>query len=148
MKKARIYVRDTATFVDVCTDLHKGKYSYEHTIYRGAHQHVRVTCPEHGHFDQLATHHRQGRGCPTCAKVDPVTASKWIEKARKVHGDRYDYSRVEITHSHDKVLIGCPEHGWFKQRSNSHLTGSGCPECAMAISKERLVEGRKLRWPK
>ena len=56
-----------------------------------------------------------------------------MQKAREVHGDRYDYSRVEYKSGHEKVEIVCPEHGSFWQSPNNHTKGdtaAGCPGCA------------------
>ena len=54
----------------------------------------------------------------------------FLEKARSVHGDRYDYSKVEYIDSKTKVCIICPEHGEFWQRPYAHVCGSNCPKCA------------------
>ena len=45
----------------------------------------------------------------------------FIEKAKKIHGNKYDYSRVEYINNKTKVCIICPEHGEFWQRPNDHL---------------------------
>jgi len=58
-----------------------------------------------------------------------LTNEEFIEKARKVHGDKYNYDHVDYKDSHHGVLITCPEHGDFSQRPNDHLTGYGCPKC-------------------
>lgn len=54
----------------------------------------------------------------------------FIEKAKKVHGDKYDYSKVQIINSKSKVVIICKKHGEFLQEANSHLQGRGCPYCS------------------
>ena len=58
-----------------------------------------------------------------------MTTLDFIEKAKKVHGDKYDYSKVEYVNSHSKVCIICPKHGEFWQTPNDHLNGKGCPFC-------------------
>lgn len=58
------------------------------------------------------------------------TTEEFIADARKVHGDKYDYSKVEYINSTTKVCIVCPKHGEFWQRPNDHLRGHGCDECA------------------
>lgn len=55
---------------------------------------------------------------------------KFIEKAIKRHGDKYDYSKVEYTNSLTKVCIICPEHGEFWQTPQSHIRGYNCPKCS------------------
>ena len=58
------------------------------------------------------------------------TFEEFLEKARKIHGDKYDYSKVEYVDAHTKVCIICPIHGEFWQIPSSHLCGRGCPKCA------------------
>ncbi len=59
-----------------------------------------------------------------------LTTEEFIEKARKVHGDKYDYSKVEYINYCTKVEIICKEHGPFWQISGNHLFKNGCPKCA------------------
>lgn len=59
-----------------------------------------------------------------------MTKEEFIEKARKVHGEKFDYSKVELTRVKDKVIIVCPKHGEFTQEANSHLQGRGCAYCS------------------
>jgi hypothetical protein len=58
-----------------------------------------------------------------------MTTEQFIEKARKKHGDKYDYSLVDYKHSRIKVKIICPIHGVFEQRPDTHLEGKGCLKC-------------------
>ena len=55
---------------------------------------------------------------------------RFIDKAIKKHGNKYDYSKVEYTDSLTKVCIICPEHGEFWQTPQAHVRGNGCPKCA------------------
>jgi len=54
----------------------------------------------------------------------------FIHKSRSLHGDKYDYSKVEYTSNLVKVNITCPIHGNFKQTPNDHIQGRGCMKCA------------------
>lgn len=65
-----------------------------------------------------------------------LNTQEFVEKARQVHNDKYDYSKTEYVTSRQKVVIICPEHGEFLQLPSSHLQGSGCPECAKKWSEE------------
>jgi hypothetical protein len=67
-----------------------------------------------------------------------LTTEEFIEKARKVHGDKYDYSLVEYNGNRKKVKIICPVHGVFIQSSKGHLNGNGCPECKHEETGKRL----------
>ena len=53
----------------------------------------------------------------------------FIEKAIKIHGNKFDYSKVEYVNSKTKVCIICPKHGEFWQLPNNHLQGKGCLKC-------------------
>ena len=66
----------------------------------------------------------------------------FIEKAKKVHGDKYDYSKVNYIDSKTKICIICPEHGEFWQTPSSHLRKRGCPFCANNIkyTNEKFIE--------
>jgi hypothetical protein len=62
-------------------------------------------------------------------KMDDKTKA-WIEKAKKVHGDRYDYSQSIYTGAKGLLNIGCKIHEVFVQSADSHKRGRGCPKCA------------------
>lgn len=63
----------------------------------------------------------------------------FIEKARKIHGDKYDYSKVDYVNATTKVCIICPKHGEFWQKPSTHLCGCGCRQCANEkLSSERM----------
>lgn len=62
--------------------------------------------------------------------------NNFIEKARRVHDDFYDYSLVDYVNTDTKVEIICPIHGIFKQTPRIHLyKKSGCNACAVDRSK-------------
>lgn len=61
------------------------------------------------------------------------TTSQFIEEAKAVHGDKYDYSRVEYKGSETKVCIICPEHGEFWQIPINHLSGQPCIKCGRVM---------------
>lgn len=63
-------------------------------------------------------------------------ATEFINKARQLHGMKYDYTEVEYVNSRTKVKIICPKHGVFEQLPSSHLQGNGCPKCAREWSDE------------
>jgi len=58
-----------------------------------------------------------------------MTEEEIIERAKSVHGDKYDYSKVAYTGYREKVVIVCPTHGEFTQSPHSHIRGSGCRLC-------------------
>lgn len=52
-----------------------------------------------------------------------------INKCKSVHGDKYDYSKVNYIDNKTKICIVCPEHGEFWQHYYNHIKGCGCPSC-------------------
>jgi hypothetical protein len=65
------------------------------------------------------------------SKTGKSNTEKFIQKAKKTHGDKYDYSKVVYTKSREPVIIICPEHGEFTQEAASHISGAGCFECGL-----------------
>ena len=66
------------------------------------------------------------------------TTEEFIEKARKIHGGKYDYSKVKYTGAFNNVEIICPKHGSFYQTPTNHLRGKGCPHCQNSISENEI----------
>lgn len=58
-----------------------------------------------------------------------LTTEEFIQRARKIHGDKYDYSKVEYVNTNSKVKIICPFHSEFSKTPHDHLRGIGCPKC-------------------
>ena len=72
-----------------------------------------------------------------------LTTEEFIKKAREVHGDKYDYSKVEYVNAQTKICIICKEHGEFLQRASHHTEGMGCPICAnqsRSCKQEKILE--------
>jgi len=125
---------NTADFIERAKAIHGERYDYSEVDYANSSEKVAIHCPEHGRFWQLPGNHLAGKGCKPCA--DKIRGSKrklktadFIERARAIHGDRYDYSKVVYVASIKDVIIICPEHGEFKQRPANHNSGRGCLEC-------------------
>lgn len=100
-----------------------------------------------------------GNRCPKCADESRVKKlkqfsgadspliiklSEAIDRARKIHGNRYDYSLItdEIWQgTSSKYKIICPVHGEFEQKFNSHLAGQGCLKCGQERSASAILLG-------
>ena len=57
----------------------------------------------------------------------------FIEKSKLIHGDKYDYSKVDYRKSKVNVIITCKVHGDFLQTPNNHLRGANCYKCSSQI---------------
>ena len=69
----------------------------------------------------------------------PVTTEQFIEKAKLVHGDEYDYSKTEYVLSKHKVIIICKIHGEFLQVAGSHIQGYKCKRCSIDNTKKTNI---------
>lgn len=132
-------------FLDRAVKKHGNKYDYSKVTYTSAKTKVKIICPIHGEFEQTPDDHTRGSGCSMCSRSRTakrmtgsrrVSVETFVDRATKVHGDKYDYSKVTFTVTNEKVLITCPIHGDFKQVVTKHLLGSECPQCSL-LSQSR-----------
>lgn len=132
----------TETYKEEATRVHNGLYAYNDLVFTGMGNNIIATCKIHGNFKQKASYHLKGGGCPICAGCKRSNIEEFIEKARKVHGDKYDYSKVVYVNNRTPVCIICPIHGEFWQTPNTHLHGGGCPKCSgnVNFTQEEYVE--------
>lgn len=68
----------------------------------------------------------------------PLTTEEFIQKAKKIHGDKYDYSRSSYQGGKLKIEIICKIHGSFSQIASNHLNGCGCPICKNIVSNPEI----------
>lgn len=128
-------------FIEKSIAVHGDKYDYSKTVYKTAKDKVCIICPEHGEFWQTPQSHLLGHGCSKCVGTGKLTTEEFIEKAMTIHGDKYDYSKVNYVNAKTKICIICPEHGEFWQIPNNHLNGSGCPKCVgIGLLQEEVIE--------
>jgi hypothetical protein len=131
------------TFVKRCREIHGDKYTYEKVNYIDSHTKIIVTCKKHGDFNTNPNRILNGSGCPKCRiekshNVLSKGTSKFIEEAKGIHGDLYDYSLCDYYNCHTKVTIVCREHGAFEVEAGSHLAGCGCPLCKEPMGEKRI----------
>lgn len=135
----------TQQFIKKAKQIHKNKYNYKLVDYKGCNEKVTIICPIHGEFEQRPTNHLQGQGCPYCANNIKLTTKEWIEKAQKVHKNKFDYSKVNYINSQTKVCIICPKHGEFWQYPFDHINSKfGCQKCANKVpTTEEFIQKAK-----
>ena len=145
------YKDEKQTFIEKAKLVHGNKYDYSKVEYINYHTKVCIICPIHGEFWKTPAKHLSAKqGCPKCNKdtqktinFNGHTTEEWIEKAKKIHGNKYDYSKVKYVNSRTKVRIICPIHGEFLQFPSYHLEGYGCKECAnekLTLSQEEFIK--------
>lgn len=117
---------------------------------------VKIKCLEHDEiFFQEPRNHMKGHtGCSKCRsnilsgnseQVGGFTTQSelngsFIEKAKKVHGNKYNYSDYIYVNSSTPGKIYCKTHGEFYQSPSNHLKGTRCPECSLEQKKEKTFK--------
>jgi predicted nucleic acid-binding Zn-ribbon protein len=138
----------TEEFIKRAKKIHGDKYDYSKTEYINRRTKVCIICTKHGEFWQGPYEHITGQNCPKCSKeyVDSLQKKKaqnasifFERKAKLIHGNKYDYSKVHYINALSKVELVCPNHGSFYMRPNDHLNGNGCPKCGI----EHVVSTKK-----
>ena len=70
--------------------------------------------------------------------VKKLSNEEFINKAKLIHKNIYDYSKVNYINNRTKIIIICKIHGEFLQRPNSHLQNGSCLKCSIEIRKNNL----------
>ena len=149
--------KTTEQFIEDAKKVHCDKYDYSLVEYKNSNTPVKIIHKECERvFKQKPSNHLDGCGCIYCYGTPKKTTEQFIEDARKVHGDKYDYSLVEYVNNKTEVKIICPIHGVKIQTPLQHLTTCGCPDCAPNkkltfeefVDKARKVHGDKYDYSK
>ena len=136
--------RSEEEFIDKIKSLPDiSELSFENTHYINNKSKIKIYCHhkdengvEHGEFEISPGHFLSGQRCPKCRYIKSAKGRRReideiINEARKVHGDKYDYSLIlDYKNDREKYPIVCPEHGIFYQAMNNHIKAKqGCPIC-------------------
>lgn len=112
--------------------IHLYSFLYFKKTYKNTFTKTKIYCKKcHNIFWQVPNNHiKQRQGYSYCYGNNKRTTSQFINKAIKIHKDRYDYSLVKYINSETKVEIKCKLcNNIFWQNANSHLQGANCPYC-------------------
>lgn len=124
-------------FIKMTQDVHGSKYNYDllPDVFKMTDR-IRIVCDLHGEFIQIARNHVHSKqGCPICGRIKANkkmtdTFEQFIEKEKKVHGDKYEPIRESFTSTKNKLKILCKKCGnVFEQTGTMHLAGNGCSFC-------------------
>ena len=134
IKQRESKLKSNEDFIKELETLYGDKYIYTKVKYQGSHKDILLICPTHGEFKRKADACLHGCGCPKChyQKISQsltYTTKDFIDKANKVHNNRYNYCETNYINSKAKLKILCPIHGAFYQNAALHLQGNGCPKC-------------------
>ena len=134
----------TEQFISKAKSIHGDKFDYSKTKYVNGETKVCIICPTHGESWILPKQHLIGFGCRRCgyenrkkSKCKPTEV--FIESAKKVHGDFYDYSITIYRGQKKPITFICPKHGTITMNAGNHLHGHGCPKCGIEKRSNSLL---------
>lgn len=129
----------TEQFIEKAKAIYGNLYDYSKVEYVNARTKICIVCPKHGEFWQTPDNHLHGHECPKCMhRSIPYTTEEFIERAKQIHGNKYDYSKSVYETQFKKICIICQKHGEFWQRPKYHLRWSGCPRCKMSHLEDEV----------
>ena len=129
--------KDQDSFIKESIQVHGNKYDYSKVQYINCKTKVCIICPEHGEFWQTPSKHLCGQGCPKCIGKN-ATKEEFIQKAKCIFGDFYDYSKIHFVNMTTPIELVCPIHGSFTITPTTHIQRCGCKQCSES-SGEKLI---------
>ena len=143
----------TEEFIERAKNVHEDIYDYSKSKYVNNKTKIEIICKKHGSFFMTPNAHISGgSGCKICTlkqrdekrkninnpKIRQNLEDEFIKRAKKIHGKKYDYSKVKYINAHTKVTIICPKHNEFKQTPKHHAyDGNGCNLCGYEIGSQK-----------
>jgi|GEM_PF-378067 len=134
-------------FKEKANDIHNLKYDYSLVKFDSKEDMIQIKCPIHGLFTQKVKYHLRGSGCKYCGYTEnkrkqTKSTKQFIDEIKKIHGNRYNYSKVKYEGANKEIIVTCTIHGDFSQIASKHLNGAGCSKCngGMTYNKEFFIE--------
>ena len=127
--KIRCSIED---FIIKAIKIHNDKFNYDLVEYVNSSTKINIKCNTCSNvFEQTPNDHLSGYGCKVCAdNILRSNTEDFINKAKKIHNDKFNYDLVEYIKSSLKVKISCNTcSNVFEQIPSVHLSGKGCPQC-------------------
>lgn len=117
----------TDEFITRAAKIHNNYYDYSKTNYINTKTKVIIIDPIYGEFKQIPSNHLKGHG--NIKRRDSIRSKQnrknkfdiFIKKAKEIHGDLYDYSKVIYINCDTKVIIIDPIYGDFEITPYCHI---------------------------
>ena len=93
--------------------IYNDQNDYSKTIFTDKYTKVKIICKKHGIFSILPYSHYKNN-CPKCSiekkynDIDDI-----LNRFKNIHGDKFDYSKVEYKGMHSKIKIRCKRHDFI-----------------------------------
>ena len=103
IKTGNSFKLTTEEFIKKAKAIHGDKYLYSDVNYKTFFDKVLIKCKAHGGFEQIPANHLKGQGCPYCSNNKKYTTEEFIEKANKVHNNKFNYLKTNYINSNIKI---------------------------------------------
>jgi hypothetical protein len=130
---------DTQKFIEKAKSIYGDEYEYDQVKYVNTDKKVTIICKKHGPFSKSPNNFlNQRQGCTKCSIPNKnLTEFEFVTKAKLIHGNNFDYDKLNYTRFQDKVSIHCNTCGGeFEQKPYRHLSGDGCKNCRRLLLTE------------
>jgi len=139
----------TEQFIEKAKLKHCDKYDYSKVKYIKSNEHVIIICKIHGEFLQTPYKHNIGQGCRKCSYIltsdkNRCTTDDFIKKIKKIHGDKYDYSKIDYINNNTNIIIICNEHGENKVLPSNILRQGCCKKCGIKNTISKLTSNSSI----
>lgn len=140
LKGSCAYTQEEA--INAMKEVHGDRYDYSLVEFKGVKDKIAVRCTKHGIFNISFDNHvnsangGEPSGCRECgiearSRKKTLDSNLFVEAAKALNGDKYEYHLADYTTRDKKIPITCNCCGsTFKQSPEKHLGGNGCPSCA------------------
>ena len=143
-------------FIKKSKSIWGNKYDYSLSEYKDCNTKVKLICKECGNIIEQLPNNHYNFDCYYCSYEkrglkQQLTREQFIEEAKLVHNDKYDYSLVDYNGLSKNIKIICPIHGIFEQKALNHINNHGCPICNNSKGEEKInvfVKNKKIVFEK
>jgi len=132
---------NTEEFILKAKDIHGDNFNYELVEYLKSNSVVKIKCNKCNEFflQCPATHLKMKK--TACYKCSKISTEEWVDRAKKIHKQKYDYEQTYYKNNKGIVKIKCNKcNTFFHQRADYHLRGYGCSKCNESKGEIRVAE--------
>jgi hypothetical protein len=137
-------------FVNSANEIHNNKYIYDNIIFNKKTDKIKITCKEHGIFEQSVSSHLKGIGCSSCSNNKKINYNEFIKRSIKIHGNKFEYDKESFISYRKSINIYCKDHGWFKQIPYDHVLSKfachGCRESYGEIVLSNILDTYNINY--
>ena len=131
--------KEQEDFIKDAKAVYGEKDNYDLVKYSNNKTEVIISCSLHGKFEVRPDLYLQGKGCLECRRKKTKSTDKevFLEEAKKVYGDKDDYTNTKVISSKEDIEIRCTKHNHtFTKSIQTYLAGYGCPKCSAENYRE------------